>query len=117
MKKLFFLISFLFAALLTTCFAGDKAHHKVYFDASTGHKYIKIDVNTYAEYSKRGKYLKNVPSDLPLLIHRSNILHITDESYILYEKTSNGSLNQKLIKGHNSHPEGWNAKKLLVSLN
>jgi hypothetical protein len=38
--------------------------HPAYID----HKLIKTDNHTYAEYSKKGIFLKNVPSDLPLLV-------------------------------------------------
>lgn len=117
MKKIIFTMCFLFAASVSICFGGERAHHDSYFDAYTGHKYIKIDVNTYAEYSKRGEFIKNVSSDLPLLTKSSNIHPITSDSFILYERLSQGSSNQQLLPGQKNHPDGWKATKLFVAIN
>lgn len=78
---------------------------------------MKIDNNTYAEYSQKGIFLKNVPSDLPLLIESSNIHPIPNDGYVLYEKASFGEVEYKFLLKKISHPKGWKAKKILVSLN
>ncbi len=117
MKKLLLLICFLFTFSSTLCFGGEKDGHDAYFDAFTGHKYIKVDNNTYAEYSQKGKFLKNVPSDLPLLVKSSNIYPIPNNGYILYEKASCGISEHKSLSKDTDHPKGWKAKKILVSLN
>ena len=117
MKKLLFLTCFLFTFSSTLCFGGENASHDIYFDAFTGHKYIKLDANTYAEYSQRGFFLKKVPSNLPLLGKSSNIHPIPNDGYILYEKGSCGVSEQQFLSMNTGHPKGWKAKKILVTLN
>jgi hypothetical protein len=117
MKKLLFLTCFLFTFSSALCFGGENVSHDAYFDSFTGHKYIKLDASTYAEYSQKGVFLKEVPSDLPLLAKRSNIHPIPNDSYILYEKASCGVAKHKFLSKSNDHPKGWKAKKVFVSMN
>ena len=117
MKKLLFLTCFFFTFSATLCFGGENASHDAYFDAFTGHKYIKLDTNTYAEYSQRGLFLKKVPSNLPLLVKSSNIHPIPNDGYILYEKASCGVSEQQFLSKTTDHPKGWTAKKILIALN
>ena len=116
MKKLLFLTCFLFTFSSTFCFGGEKVGHDTYFDAFTGHKYIKLDCDTYAEYSQKGVFLKKVPFDLPLLVKSSNIYPIPKDGYILYEKASCGVSEHKFLSKKADHPKGWKAKKILVAL-
>ena len=89
---------------------------KGYFDAATGHKYIKNDDGSYAEYTRKGQYLKTVPSDLPLLTTSRNIHPITEDSYILYETTLDGKKAYLSMPGFDAHPEDYKTCKILVSL-
>ncbi|MCD4722555.1 MAG: hypothetical protein K8S13_22265 [Desulfobacula sp.] len=88
-----------------------------YFDTLTGHRYIKKDDNTYTEYTKKGKFLKTVASDQPLLNKRRSVYPITRDSYVLYEKFSDGKIIYLSLPGLEAHPKGWKANKILVSLN
>ena len=117
MKKAIFLTCFIWVISSSICFAGGKSIHGSYFDSLTGHKYIKLDQSTYAEFSKRGAFLKKVPSNLPLLKKSANIHPITEGSYILYTKSSYGLPDQKILPGTTIHPKGWKADKILVPLN
>jgi hypothetical protein len=65
----------------------------------------------------KGEFLKNVPSNLPLLINSSNIYPIPDNSYILYEKAAVSRSDHKIIPNKMDHPNGWKAKKIFVPLN
>ena len=58
----------------------------MYFDSRTGHKYVKSDDNSYDEFSKKGKFLKTVPADLPLLVSGKKVYPITEDFFILYKK-------------------------------
>ncbi len=117
MKKIILVVCFLLICSSTHCFSEDNVNYNVYFDAATGHKYVKLDSFTYAEFSKTGRFLKNVPSNLPLLLSSSKIYPIPKNSYILYEKTFYGVSDHKVLSENTDHPKGWKAKKILVSLN
>ena len=117
MKIFLFTICFFLVFCSTHCFSGEKVNYNAYFDMATGHKYVKLDSTTYAEFSKKGEFLKNVPSNLLLLINSSNIYPIPDKSYILYERAAVGTSDHKLIPNEMDHPKGWKAKKICVSLN
>ncbi len=84
-----------------------------YFDARTGHRYIRYGSDTYAEFSRKGRFLKLVPADLPLLVHGSSIHPITDECYVVYERCLEGKMVYQPIPATDPHPEGWKAQKLL----
>jgi hypothetical protein len=94
-----------------------RASEPGYFDAATGHRYVKTGEDTYAEYSKKGRFLKTVPSDLPLLTKSRNIHPITQDNYIVYQKRQDGKMDCMALPGSQKHPEGWEADKALVSLN
>ncbi len=94
------------------CVAG-----KSYFDTLTGHRYIKRDDKTYAEYTKKGVFLKTIASDQPLLNRSRNIHLISQDSYILYKKYCDGKTDYLSLPGSEAHPKGWKADKILVSLN
>lgn len=87
-----------------------------YFDSITGHRYYKTGANTYAEYTKKGAFLKTVPSDQPLLTKSRNIHPITKNNYILYQKTTQGKKDYLALPGYKKHPTGWKADKVLLSL-
>jgi hypothetical protein len=94
-----------------------KASEPGYFDSATGHRYVKTGEDTYAEYSKKGCFLKTVPSDLPLLTKSRNIHPISKDNYIVYQRIQNGKMDCMALPGSQKHPEGWKADKALVSLN
>lgn len=87
-----------------------------YFDSATGHRYYKTGTGTYSEYSQKGRFLKTVPSDQPLLVTGKNIHPITQEVYILYQRTAGGKNDYLALPGCEKHPEGWKAENALVSL-
>lgn len=95
---------------------GVSASPPMYLDTRTGHKYIRMDENSYAEYSKRGKYLKTVPSNLPVLVNNTGIHPITESTYILYKKGGCGNKEYTLVSGRKNHPEGCQHVKVLVAL-
>ncbi len=87
-----------------------------YYDFRTGHKYFKNSDNTYSEYSKLGKMLRtNVPNNLPLLTSGKSIVDLNGQSYILYEKKSNGAILQKILTAMADHPQGWYPKQVFLS--
>ena len=88
-----------------------------YFDTLTGHRYIKRDDKTYAEYTKKGVFLKTIASDQPLLNKSRNVHLITHDSYILYKKCCAGKTDYLSLPGFEAHPKGWKADKILISLN
>ncbi|WP_300458412.1 hypothetical protein [Desulfobacula sp.] len=92
------------------------AASQMYFDTRTGHKYVKNGANSYAEYSKRGRYLKTVPSNLPLLVNNSCIHPITQQTFILYKKGGGEKKEFVLHPGSQKHPSGYECVDALVSL-
>jgi len=118
MKKSLFAACLLITTCFSTpCFSGENVKHNAYFDSATGHTYERLDNFTYAEFSKKGKFLKKVPSNLPLLLKSPNVYPVPDNSFVLYEKGSCGKPEQKLLPKNNDHPKGWMAKKILVAIN
>ena len=117
MKKHFMLVCFLVLFFSPFCFAETSVKHDIYFDSFTGHKYVKLNAVTYAEYSKKGTFLKNVPAELPVFTEYDHVYPIGTEDYILYEKSNGSSAKQKLLPGKNSHPKGWRAEKLFLAIN
>ena len=87
-----------------------------YYDSLTGHKYLKKDENTFQEFSRKGEYLKLVPSDQPHLAQSRYVHPIVEDGFILYSKNTNGKTSF-LVKPKNApHPKGWYLKNVLVSL-
>lgn len=118
MEKVLFAICLLITTCFSTqCFSGENINHKSYFDSATGHTYEKLNNFTYAEFSKKGKFLKKVPSTLPLLLKSPNIHPVPENSFILYEKDFCGEPEQKLLPKETDHPKGWMARKVLVAIN
>ncbi len=117
MNKVFFAFCILLVCFSTDCFSGEKYNMNSYFDVATGHRYEKVDNISYAEFTQKGQFFKKVPSNLPLLQNNSKVHPIPDNSYILYEKVSNGVSEQKILPENIDHPLGWKAKKVLISLN
>lgn len=87
-----------------------------YFDARTGHRYVREDANSYAEFARNGEFIKMVPASLNLLNKSLNIYPITAESYIMYEKYADGKMQYRSLPGSADHPEGWRARRLMVSM-
>lgn len=88
-----------------------------YFDSMTGHRYYKTSATTYAEYSKKGVFLKTIPSDKYLLTKNRNIHPITKNNYILYQQTLQGKANYLTLPANEKPPKGWEAETVLFSLN
>lgn len=111
MKTLFYfsLIAFLFVA----AGPGFSQNHttatgKAYFDMATGHKYIQNSDNTYTEYSKKGKLLRNdVPNTQPLLTRGKYITELKADHYLVYEKNQNNIVAQQVLPATSKHPEGY----------
>ncbi len=117
MNKIFFTFFILLVCFSTNCFSGEKYNKDSYFDAATGHRYIKIDNTSFAEFTQKGEFFKKVPSNLPLLLNNSKVQPIPENSYILYEKVSNGVSEQKILPKNSDHPLGWKAKRVLLTVN
>ncbi len=118
MKKISILLSILFV-FSTLSFANELLKspelYNAYFDSATGHKYVKVDPSRYAQFARNGKFVKNVSHKFSRLNITTKVYPISDNSYILYEKYSQGQFNQKLLPGFSAHPVGWKAKKILFS--
>lgn len=93
-----------------------KVTGKLYFDTRTGHKYIRLLNGTYDEYTKKGRFFKNVNPDLPLLTRNSKVFNISMDSYILYKKPSTHQSPYLYLPGSDNHPDGWMADSLMTSL-
>lgn len=93
------------------------AREDAYFDTVTGHRYIKQNDQTYAEYTRKGEFLKTVASDMPLLLDRRHVIPVSGNNFILYEKYVGGKTAYLSLPGHETHPEGWKACKILTALN
>lgn len=85
-------------------------------DSRTGHKYVKKGEDSYAEFSKKGKYLKTVPADLPLLINSNHIYPVTEGTYIFYTNNSTGKDGMTVLPELHKHPNGYKSLKMLVAL-
>lgn len=100
--------------------AYSKIEHRAaapgYFDSVTGHRYYKTSAENYSEYSRTGKFLKTVSSDLPLLTRSRNIHAIDEDNYILYQRSLLGEKNYMILPGYEKHPEGWQAEKAMITL-
>lgn len=92
------------------------ATHDAYFDVATGYKYIKNSDHTYAEYSKKGKLLRqNVPNDLPLLVSGKYIREMILGTFFIYEKRGENAVEQQILSASDQHPKGWRCEGMLVS--
>lgn len=118
--KTYLLIIFFVLVAAPLCFGNESGYAKVvgmaYFDTATGHQYKQQDPDTYAEYSRNGKFLKYVPANLPLLTKSRNVHPITDNTYILYENYLAGEKKYLTLPGSESPPEGWKACKMMIPL-
>ncbi len=120
-QRMFYLVLFLTIAFIGAAVAGEfssqPATAKVYFDTATGHKYIKNQDATYAEYSKKGKLLRaSLPNTMPLLVSGKYVLEVTGEHYLVYEKTQNNDVAQKILPAANGHPQGWQCKQMVSTV-
>ena len=90
---------------------------KEYIDTGTGYRYIRKGPDSYAEYSKRGKYLRDVADDLPLLTRSLRVMPIDYRScYVLYEKYMDGQKVYLSLPATEEHPKnGWEAEKVLTA--
>ncbi len=91
---------------------------KAYIDTRTGHRYVRNGPNSYAEYSKRGEFLRNVADDLPLLTQSLRVVPLDDRSsYVLYEKYRDGQRVYLSLPADKEHPKnGWKAEKILTAV-
>ncbi|SMC83977.1 hypothetical protein SAMN02746065_11241 [Desulfocicer vacuolatum DSM 3385] len=93
-----------------------KAMGSVYYDEASKHKYVKINNATYAEYTRKGYFFKNVSSSLPHLVKSQYIHLINEDNFFLYVK-KRGGINQYLtLSCKEPHPIGWGLKKVLVPI-
>lgn len=94
------------------------ATQNAYFDVATGHKYFKNSDNTYTEYSQKGELFKKaVPNDQHLLVSGKYVKPMVHGSYVLYEKMEKNKIQRQVLSASGKHPEGWHAKKILISFN
>ncbi len=95
-----------------------KATEDIYVDLATMHRYIKNPDGTYCEYDRKGKLLKTVSSELPLLTGRPHVTPLTSHCYLLYvKKQKSGPDHPVTVKpAKDPHPEGWFLEKALVDL-
>ncbi len=89
---------------------------KMLYDKRTDHKYVKTGENSYSEFSQKGKYLKTVASDLPLLVNSSGVHPITSDTFILYKKGGCLDKGYTLLPASQKHPAGCQSVKILVAL-
>jgi len=120
-QMVYFLVIFLTLAFTGAVSAGDysfkPAQADAYFDIATGHKYIRNPDTTYSEYSKRGKLLRSdVPNTIPLLISGKYVHEVTKAHYLVYEKNKYNDASQKILPASSSHPEGWECKQMVSTV-
>jgi hypothetical protein len=89
-----------------------------YVDLVTMHRYIKNSDSSYDEYTRKGKFLKTVPADLPLLLERSHVVPVQNNCYFLYVKKRLSDKDQFMVlkPASETHPEGWVLEKALVDV-
>ena len=87
-----------------------------YLDTITGHKYIKKGNQTYAEYGKKGKYLKTVAADQTHLATNRSIQPILEDCYLLYMRSHGENREYMTLPADHAHPENWKLHKALVAL-
>ncbi len=87
-----------------------------FYDTRTGHKYIRTQVGTYDEYTKKGRFFKTVQPVLPLLTKSMNVYAISSNNYILYKKQALDNSSYQFLPGSENHPNGWMTEKLVTSL-
>lgn len=95
---------------------NSRAAAQGYFDAATGHRYYKTGATTYAEYTKKGDFLKTVSFDLPVLTKSRNVHVLTKDDYILYRRNILGKKDFLTLPFDDPHPQGWKSDKAMVSL-
>ncbi|MCF8045295.1 MAG: hypothetical protein K9J83_05490 [Desulfarculaceae bacterium] len=91
---------------------------KAYIDTRTEQRYVRKGPDSYAEYSKRGEYLRDVPADLPLLNRSLRVIPVDERScYVLYEKYTDGERTYLPLPADEEHPKnGWEAEKVLTAV-
>lgn len=88
-----------------------------YYDAATNHTYFKNSNDTYVEFSKKRKILRNeVPNDLSLLTSSRYVFDLNPTDYIVYEKRQDGKSRQQILPLSSGHPSGWLTKDVLISV-
>ena len=94
------------------------ASSDMYVDLATMHRYVKNQNGTYSEYTRKGKFVKTVPADLPLLSSRDHVVPVTDDCYLLYVNRQRADSDDTMVLRPVSspHPSGWLLEKALVDL-
>lgn len=91
------------------------ATEEMYYDKITKHRYIKKDVNTYAEYTRKGAFFKNVSSCQPHLAKSPYVHPVEGDCYFLYVKPAPEIKQHIILPVKENHPEGWFLEKALVA--
>lgn len=104
--------------IVTFSFAMDAkrpfATAESYFDVATGHRYIKNADATYSEFTKRGKLFRaSVSPYLPLLTTNKYIREISQNCFMIYEKSGHQVLKVQILPASSGHPKGWLAKNAI----
>ena len=122
MKKLFyFTIFFLFFGIISVAFGFDNnkpiATGEAYYDMATGHKYTKNSETTYAEFSRKGKLLRDdVLNTQPHLATSKYITEIGQDHFLVYKKQKNGRVVQQILPFSSKHPEGWQCQRIVSAV-
>jgi len=53
MNKIVFSVCLLLVCTSPYCFSEEKFNNNAYFDLATGHKYVKLDNASFAEFSQK----------------------------------------------------------------
>lgn len=120
MKSLINLITLIFTLTLaanTFAFAtkNNIATGESYFDAATGHRYIKNPDATYREYTKKGELFRvSVSPDLPLLTTNKYLTEIGRDCFVVYEKLDHRIIKKQILPASIKHPKGWYAKNAIA---
>jgi hypothetical protein len=93
-----------------------RATWEAYYDETTKHRYVKINNDTYAEYTRKGCFFKNISSSQPRLAKSRYIHPIDEDSFFLYMKQSTEANQYLTLPFKEPHPIGWRLEKVLVSL-
>lgn len=104
-----------------TCFGSSavevlRVTGKTYYDEITNHRYVKVDNDTYAEFTRKGVFFKNVSASQLHLVKSPYVHPIDSDGIFLYVKQNPGKKEYLTRPAHASHPEGWCLNRAFVAL-
>ncbi|ACN17325.1 FAD-dependent oxidoreductase family protein [Desulforapulum autotrophicum HRM2] len=89
---------------------------ETYYDEVTNHRYVKVDKDTYAEFTRKGAFFKNVPASQPHLVKSLYVHPINSDGFFLYAKQHPGKKEYLTLPAKASHPAGWYLERAFVAL-